>query len=103
MALAARLKRLETAVAASGEPGRRTFEQLMADHVRSGAWLEGRGYPDHLAALEAGETGPEGLGDLLREQAAYDPGRRAWARVEAALAEGRLPDEADLPGQRAGS
>ena len=49
-----------------------------------------------FAALEAGESGPEGLEKLLREQAAYDPKRRAWARIEAALDAGQLPHDADL-------
>ena len=96
MAIKSRLTRLEAAVAAKNEPGRRTFEQFMADHAVLDAWLEERGYPDHLAALEAGETGPEGLQDLLREQAAYDPKRRAWARIEAAMNAGQLPDDADI-------
>jgi hypothetical protein len=49
------------------------------------AWLERHGYADALAALEAGETGPEGLVDLLREQAGYDQKDRAWDRIEKAL------------------
>ena len=96
MAIANRLKRLETAVARNHEPGQRTFEQFMADHLRLFAWLDERGYPDHLAALEAGETGPDGLESLLREQAAYDPKRRAWKRIEKALNAGQLPDNEDL-------
>src|SRR5262249_52408353 len=95
MSLASRLKRLETAMSGSGEPGRRTFEDFLADHARLFTWLKERGYPDHLAALEAGETGPEGLQDLLREQAAYDPKRRAWARIEPAWDRGELGDEVD--------
>jgi hypothetical protein len=97
MAIKSRLKRLETAVAGNGEPGRRTLEQFLNDHDALSAWLGERGYPDHLAALEAGESGPEGLKDLLREQAAHDPQRRAWVRIEAALyGAGQLPCEADL-------
>jgi hypothetical protein len=96
MVLAVRLRRLETALFANGEPRRRGFEQFITDHVALSIWLEERGYPDHLAALEAGEVGPSGLTDLLHEQAAYDLRRRAGARIEAALAAGQLPDEADL-------
>jgi hypothetical protein len=58
-------------------------------------WLEEKGYADALEALEAGETGPEGLGDLLREQAGYDKKGRAWRRIEDALAAGQLPEDAD--------
>jgi hypothetical protein len=89
----ARLQRLERQHPA---PRQRTFAQFMADHAALYAWLEERGYPDHLAALEAGESGPEGLEKLLREQAAYDPKRRAWARIEAALDAGQLPHDVDL-------
>jgi hypothetical protein len=49
-----------------------------------------------MAALEAGEAGPEGLQDMLREQAAYDPKHRAFARIEATLDADTLPDDADL-------
>jgi hypothetical protein len=73
-----------------------SFAQNLARHERLWDWLEERGYPDHLAALEAGESGPEGLEDVLREQAAQDPRHRAWARIEAALAAHELPAEADL-------
>jgi len=96
MAIKSRLTRLEKALAARNEPGRKTFDEAMADHAVLDAWLEERGYPDHLAALQAGATGPEGLQDLLQDQAVYDPKRRAWARVEAALDVGELPDDADL-------
>jgi|SRR5712691_5041806 hypothetical protein len=58
-------------------------------------WLEKEGYADALEALEAGETGPEGLGDLLREQAGYDEKRRAWKRMEDSLAVGQLPEDAN--------
>jgi hypothetical protein len=60
------------------------------------AWLKEHGYADHLAALEAGETGPEGLDDLLRKQASYDPRRRAFNRILKALAAGESPDDADM-------
>jgi hypothetical protein len=96
MAIKSRLNRLETIVAAKNEPGWKTFEEAMADWVRLWDWLDERGYKDCLAALEAGETGPEGLEELLREYAAYDPKHRAWARIEAALDAGELPDDADL-------
>jgi hypothetical protein len=59
-------------------------------------WLAARGHADALAAVEAGETGPKGLEDLLREQAGYDAKRRAFARIEKALAAGVLPDKADV-------
>jgi len=96
MALKSRLSRLENALARNHEPGRRTFDEVMANHAALVAWLEKHGYQDHLAALEAGETGPEGLEDLLREQAAHDPKSRAWARIEAALDAGQVPGDADL-------
>ncbi len=89
----ARLERLERR---RPPPGRLTFEQAMDRYLRLLAWLDERGYADALAAQEAGESGPEGLQDLLREQAAYDPKRRAWARLEAALNAHQLPDEADV-------
>ena len=59
-------------------------------------WLQERGYADALAAVDVGESGPVGLESLLREQAGYEPGRRAFARIEQALAAGELPDKADL-------
>jgi hypothetical protein len=96
MAIAGRLKRLETIVAGKGGPVERTFDELLTYAAALWAWLEERGHPDCLAALEAGETGPEGLEYMRREQATYDPQRRAFARVEAALAAGELPDEADV-------
>jgi len=91
-----RLKRLEAAVAAKNEPGQKTFEEAIGDWVRLWDWLEERGHKDCLAALEAGATGPEGLEDMLREYAAYDPKHRAWARIQAAWDAGELSDDADL-------
>ena len=88
----ARLQRLERQHPA---PRQRTFAQYMADHAALYAWLEERGYPDHLAALEAGESGPEGLEALLREQASCDTRRRAWERILAALDAHQLPDDED--------
>jgi hypothetical protein len=76
--------------------GQLTFAEALDRYLALCAWLNERGFADPLAALEAGEIGPEGLEDLLREQAAYDPKRRAWARIEAALAAGELPDDADM-------
>jgi hypothetical protein len=96
MAIAGRLKRLEAILARKGGPRQKTFDETLADAAALWAWLEDRGYPDCLAALEAGETGPEGLEDMLREQATYDPHRRAFARIEAALDAGRLPVEANV-------
>jgi len=58
-------------------------------------WLEEEGYADALEALEAGETGPEGLGDLLQEQTGYDKKRRAWKSIEDSLETGQLPEDAD--------
>jgi hypothetical protein len=60
------------------------------------AWLREHGYSDALTALEAGESGPTGLHELLREQAEYEHTHRAWARIEKALDAGQLPDDADL-------
>lgn len=55
-------------------------------------WLEKEGYANALEALEAGETGPEGLGELFREQAAYEEKDRAWKRIEDALAAGHCQE-----------
>ena len=97
MAIKSRLNRLEKAVACKMECERRkTFEQALAYFEALHAWPKERGYADCLAAREADETGPEGLEELLREQAAYDPKHRAWARIEAALDAHQLPDDADL-------
>ena len=76
--------------------GQKTFDQALADFVAVDNWLAERGYADHLAAIEAGESGPEGLEALLREYAGYDRRHRAFGRVEAALDAGKLPDDADL-------
>jgi hypothetical protein len=96
--LNARVKRLESAVARRGEQHQKTrWERVchaLDDQMALDAWLEERGYVDHLAAVEVGETGPEGLEDLLREQAGYDAKYRASARIEKALNAGELPDEA---------
>ena len=74
----------------------KSFYQAMAELDRLCAWLNERGYVDCLAAQEAGETGPAGLEEQLREQAAHDSRRRAFSRIEAALQAGRLPDTADV-------
>ena len=58
-------------------------------------WLEENGYKNALEALEAGETGPEGLRDLLQEQARYDKKHRAWKPTEDAQAAGKLPATSD--------
>jgi hypothetical protein len=60
------------------------------------AWLAERGHADCLAALEAGESGPEGADDLVRQQAPWDAKHRAWQRVQRALDAGRRPDDADI-------
>ncbi len=96
MSLHNRLNRLETAFGRADEPRRKTFDQAFEEILALHSWLAAKGYPDALAAVEAGDTGPEGLGDLLREQAGYDTKHRAWARIEQALAAGELPDDADL-------
>lgn len=64
-------------------------------------WLAERDFPDALAALETGETGPAGLADLLREEAAYDQKCRDWACLEKALAAGELPER--TPGELIGT
>jgi hypothetical protein len=119
MGIVSRLKRLETAVARNhgrrlsawdllfhGVPVPKGFDpgrDLDPRHVSMWhrfvtvpTWLAEHGYADALAAVEAGETGPEGLEDLLREQAGYDEKHRAWARIEAALAAGKVPADGDL-------
>jgi hypothetical protein len=93
MNLRARLERLERRLPPAGLP---TFGELWALYGHLLAWLDRHGHADCLAALEAGTAPPAGLKELLHEQAAHDPRRRAWARIEAALAEGRLPDAADV-------
>ena len=97
MTLASRLKRLETAIQFETRcEGRKTFEQALADFYTLHAWLDEHGYADCLSALEADASIPEELEEPLREQAAYDPRRRAWARIEAALDAGQLPHDVDL-------
>jgi hypothetical protein len=91
--LRSRLVRLERA---KPSVGRKTFHEVIDDVMTVRNWLAERGYADHLAAIEAGETGPEGLEGLLREQAARDPRRRAWTRFQRAVnGEGPM-DDADL-------
>jgi hypothetical protein len=77
-------------------PAQKTFYEALADFAALDHWLAERGYADHLAAIEAGETGPPGLEALLREYAGYDPSHRAFRRVETALEAGELPDDADV-------
>ena len=88
-----RLERLEQQ---QPNKGRLTFEQTLERYFTLLSWLQERGYADALAAVESGESGPVGLENLLREEAGYDPTRRAFARIEQALAAGELPDAADL-------
>jgi hypothetical protein len=89
----ARLERLERRLPPAGSP---TFGELWALFEHLLAWLDRHGYADSLAALEAGAAPPAGLKELLHEQAAYDRKRRAWARVEAALAAGEVPADDDM-------
>jgi len=117
MAIKSRLKRLENAVGGNakyhsiwdfiaGKPVPKGFDpardldprHLEAWHllVTIPVWLEERGFPDCLAAVEAGESGPAGLEDLVRERAGYDRKDRAWQRIEAAWHAGKLSDDADL-------
>jgi hypothetical protein len=97
MAIKGRLKRLEKAASGAMEVERqKSLYQATADFERLWAWLNERGFADCLAAQEAGETGPAGLEEQLREQAAHDSRRRAFSRIEAALQAGRLPDTADV-------
>ncbi len=99
-ALRRKLARIETGLRtrALSPPtaSRLTFDQAFEAYRRLDAWLKERGFADALAAVEAGEAGPAGLEDSLREQAGYDPRRRAWVRVEKALDAGVMPDDADL-------
>src|SRR5262245_13957623 len=84
MAVAGRLKRLEAVLAGKNPSGGRMFDQFLDDIGKLDAWREACGYPDLLAAQEAGETGPVGLEDLLEEYATYDHKHRVWARIESA-------------------
>ena len=93
MSMRTRLERLERQ---KSKEGPLTFEQAFERYCRLLTWLEERGYADALAAVEAGETGPVGLENLLREQAGYDHKHRAFARIEKALDAGELPTDADL-------
>jgi hypothetical protein len=74
----------------------KTWETALEDFLVLKRWLAERGYPDHLAALEAGESGPAGLQPLLQEYAGYDRRQRAFACIMAALKAGNLPNENDL-------
>ena len=89
-------RRLERLERQQSNKGQLTFEQALERYERLLSWLEERGYADALAAVEAGERGPVGLEDVLREQARYDPRRRAFARITKALDARKLPDDADL-------
>ena len=93
MTLARRIDRLEKM---KGPSGQVTFWESVEQYDRLLTWLAERGYADCLAALEAGESGPKGLQEMLSKQAAYDPKRRAFARIEAALKAHQLPDDADV-------
>jgi hypothetical protein len=93
MSLRTRLQNLERRQANKRQP---TFDEVVEQHVRLFDWLSQRGYADALAALEGGESGPAGLEDLCREQARCDLKRRAWDRIDKALAAGELPNDADL-------
>jgi hypothetical protein len=96
MAIAGRLKRLESVLAGEHESDERTFGRCLGGISELDAWRETHGYPDFLSAQEAGETGPEGLEDLLKEYATYDRRHRAWARIESSLTAGSPPDGADV-------
>jgi len=93
MSIRTRLERLERQ---RPNKGQLSFEEIVERYCRLLAWLDERGYADALAAVEAGEKGPVGLENLLREQARYDPKHRAMARFEQALNAGQLPDAADV-------
>jgi hypothetical protein len=68
IALASRLKRLETAMSGNGGPDRKSCYEIMADLAADQntvrAWLEQHGYENALEAIAAGETGPCRLGNL---------------------------------------
>jgi hypothetical protein len=96
MAIAGRLKRLESVLAGKHAANDRTFGWCLGGIGELDVWRETRGYPDFLSAQEAGETGPEGLEDLLKEYAAYDRRHRAWARIESSLATGAPPEDFDV-------
>jgi hypothetical protein len=67
MAIARRLKRLERLLTGNAEPARRSFHESMAaltaDSKTIWVWLAQHGYDSCLAALAAGESGPELLTD----------------------------------------
>jgi hypothetical protein len=90
--LARRLDRLER----SKPPRIKTYFEALEDFTVLSQWLADRGYADCLAAIEAGDSCPEGLEALLREQAGYDYVHRAFRRVEAALEAHKLPNAADV-------
>jgi hypothetical protein len=71
------------------------FEKLLADIGTLSDWLDERGYSDCLAALEAGESGPQGLETMLKEQASHCHMDRAFARVEKAIKPGVKLTEAE--------
>jgi hypothetical protein len=95
MSIERRLARLERMVSGGGAAPR-NWERALGDIERLRAWLAEHSFADCLAAVESGATAPDGLHDLLLEQAAHDPERRAWERSEKALAAGELPDDADV-------
>lgn len=74
----------------------KTWLMALNEYLLLGEWLAERGYSDHLAAIEAGESGPDGLEALLQEFAEHDSIKRALNRIEAALDAGDLPNEEDL-------
>jgi len=97
MSIKSRLERLETTLDCKTESTTRSaFRRAFEGFLALNRWLGERGYADALAAVEAGETGPESLSDDLREQAEYDHKRRVYARVERVLYAGQLPNDADL-------
>ena len=80
MNLRARIKRLENQQKTDAEP---SFAEALAIYEAMWEWLEERGYEDPDQAIAAGETGPAGLEELLREQAQVfrrEKEFRAWEK-----------------------
>ena len=96
MTLKSRVARLEAAMIRKRTPRQKTFEDIAEEAGRLQDWLEQHGYSDCLAALEAGESVPADIEEMLRHLATYDSLHRAWDRIEAALAAGELPADGDL-------
>jgi hypothetical protein len=92
MTIHRRLKRLEALLASKNQGVvEKTYDQVMEEFVTLQLWLRERGYADALMAIEAGETGPEGLAENLRLSADNVRAQREGEDFERALAAKRIP------------